>query len=754
MAEGTPSAQAGPSDWRTASRRSSNPGPGRPSKERMVSLNSEQDREEVLREAEINHVEVALSTQSEHVISTSRPRLGISTPPDRTDPVHSVSALYTSASDYFALPGAPQLTRVTTYSSLPPSPRHDFSFDHRPETTELEEVLHRLQRDTALDIEDEVDQFWEAEVGDVIGEDHHAVGTRSSVEVVDKLEKAIELDRPDTPAPGQVGSTSVWNLLIDEDGAEEWDGWIVDGKWERISNFLAVPLAVEKVTLFGALLCLDGFLYNFTILPFRATFAVVRLIRLILDRKPVWPIPPTQLHSLLRMLLLVIPTAILLCGTDASKMYHSVRGQDTIKLYVIFNALEIADRLCCAFGQDVLDTLFAKETLAPTNRVSGRGRKRQQARPLFFFALALGYVLCHTLIYFYMLVSLNVAINSYDYTLLSLLISNQFVEIKGSVFKKFEKENLFQIMCADIVERFQLGLMLSVIALRNMIEMAGSDIAFLPKSFVRGKHLVDAIMSPVLFVIVSEMLVDWLKHAFITKFNHVRASVYERFTDILAKDVLLAGSLSSKRTVRGRNHPILLDQSPLVARRMGFASIPLACLVIRIAAQALGMLTSSSHHTDADVGMGEGAWAWTALKWAGWIGVGLSGWGCLVALKVFLGLSLLSFAALRREGMDEREAEDVMNDYGRNPVGESKEEAEYNAQTTEYLSQDQDDLPGYQSPASAASPNTIFRSGSTPARNASTPPPGIETRTNTSGKKSSKWKLEDVERWTMVKRIW
>ena len=37
----------------------------------------------------------------------------------------------------------------------------------------------------------------------------------------------------------------------------------------------------------------------------------------------------------------------------------------------------------------------------------------------------------HSLIFFYMLVSLNVAINSYDYTLLSLLISNQFVEIKG-----------------------------------------------------------------------------------------------------------------------------------------------------------------------------------------------------------------------------------------------------------------------------------------------------------------------------------
>lgn len=46
---------------------------------------------------------------------------------------------------------------------------------------------------------------------------------------------------------------------------------------------------------------------------------------------------------------------------------------------------------------------------------------------------------------------LNVAINSYDNALLSLLMSNQFVEIKGSVFKKFEKDNLFQITCAGLL---------------------------------------------------------------------------------------------------------------------------------------------------------------------------------------------------------------------------------------------------------------------------------------------------------------
>ena len=45
---------------------------------------------------------------------------------------------------------------------------------------------------------------------------------------------------------------------------------------------------------------------------------------------------------------------------------------------------------------------------------------------------------------------------------------------------------------------------------------------------------------------ISEMLVDWLKHAFITKFNHIRPSVYERYTDVLCRD-LASGSAVSRR---------------------------------------------------------------------------------------------------------------------------------------------------------------------------------------------------------------
>ncbi|OCF42545.1 hypothetical protein I317_03661 [Kwoniella heveanensis CBS 569] len=732
-------------------------------------------------------------------------------------PLHISSELHTSASEIFDA-SSQTGPRITTYSSLPPSPRgDDYNLPSPPAgqrgvgIKDLNSALHKLNVPSArfdeLDRRDEEeDEFWPARSRrETIGEEQRPetdldnVGRHGHTSDGEIRLSSPEPEEPMSPGYKADGSSKsevlgIWDLLKDEMGAEEWDGWIVDGKWERIANFLAVPLAMEKTTLFGALLCLDGFLYNFTILPIRAIFAITRIVSRIGQRKSWRPVPIAHLHSILRMLLLFIPTIVLLTATDASKMYHTVRGQDTIKLYVIFNALEIADRLCCAFGQDVLDTLFARETLSPSVRKRGKGRKRQQARPVFFFALSLGYVLTHALIFFYMLVSLNVAINSYDYTLLSLLISNQFVEIKGSVFKKFEKENLFQIMCADIVERFQLGLMLSVIAIRNMIEMAGSEIAFLPKSFIRGKSLVDSILSPVLFVIFSEMMVDWLKHAFITKFNHVRASIYERFTDVLAKDVLLAGSTSSGRSrTKGKNHQVLLDQSPLVARRLGFASIPLACLVIRIAAQALGMLTTSSHHTDDSISdLTASGWAWAAFKWMSWIGVAICAWGCLVFLKVILGLALLGFSAMRQEGMEAREAEDAVNDFGRAPVGESKEETDYNKQTNRYLSQADDDLPAYPSPAShhhtptsssynlpksailnnlrqadGGSLSDADKAGSdhnSPRRSVLTDvgarkgdeniETGKEKDEKGGKKKGKKWKLEEVERWTMVKRIW
>lgn len=52
----------------------------------------------------------------------------------------------------------------------------------------------------------------------------------------------------------------------------------------------------------------------------------------------------------------------------------------------------------------------------------------------------------------------------------------------------------------------------------------------------------------------------------------------------------------------------------------------------------------------------------------------MSIWISFVVIKVMLGVHLVSYATRRREGMEAREAEDVVNDFGRDPIGEGKEE--------------------------------------------------------------------------------
>lgn len=45
-----------------------------------------------------------------------------------------------------------------------------------------------------------------------------------------------------------------------------------------------------------------------------------------------------------------------------------------------------------------------------------------------------------------------------------------------------------------------------------------------------------------------------------------------------------------------------------------------------------------------------------------------------VVIKVILGVNLVSYATRRRAGMEAREAEDRVNDFGRDPIGEGKDE--------------------------------------------------------------------------------
>ncbi|KAG8947048.1 hypothetical protein FRC04_011228 [Tulasnella sp. 424] len=521
---------------------------------------------------------------------------------------------------------------------------------------------------------------------------------------------------------------SLWEYLREELLAADFDSH-QELKWERVNTFL----------------------YTFTIMPIRATVATYRTVINTFSRsRP--PVPPAHKADILRMLLLVISVAILAPLTDASKIYHSIRGQDTVKLYVIFNALEIADRLLISIGQDILDCMFSRSTLLLlTNHAAPSAHS---LRPLLFFSLSILYTVSHALILIYQLTALNVAINAYDNALLTLLLSNQFVEIKGSVFKKFEKDNLFQITCADIVERFQLALMLVSIALRNLIELSSAEldlssdasfglpVAFKAFRFISGRHIIGTVLAPVLMVLASEVVVDWLKHAFITKFNHIRPTVYERYIDVLCRDLTTSSWYGRRRAVRKHTY---VDQSPVVARRLGFASMPLAVLAVILGAQSISLLIST-HFPDSP-------WATTPRDWnmdmlstvdweeAGkWAALGLLIWFCVLTIKLILGINLLAYASRRREGMEERRKEDEdINDYTRPAIGEGKDEIAYNKELKGLLSQARDDVP----PTAEIGEN---------------PPKGTEPKAKGDkaggGGGRKKVALEDLTRFTMVKRIW
>ena len=126
-----------------------------------------------------------------------------------------------------------------------------------------------------------------------------------------------------------------------------------------------------------------------------------------------------------------------------------------MRLYVIFNLLDIFDKLLTALGQDIFDSLHWATQNHPWQR---------KFKICAMSVAGLLYAICHGALTFARMVALNVAINTKDNALLTLFISNNFIELKSSVFKRFQAENLFQIACADIVERFNILLFLILIS--------------------------------------------------------------------------------------------------------------------------------------------------------------------------------------------------------------------------------------------------------------------------------------------------
>jgi len=122
--------------------------------------------------------------------------------------------------------------------------------------------------------------------------------------------------------------------------------------------------------------------------------------------------------------------------------------------------------------------------------------------------------------------------------------------MKTSVFKRFEIKHLFQLTCADMVERFKLSLFLLLIAILNIAQQTGGELS--------SATLAWDISMVVGMILLGEVVADSVKHAFITKFNEIDAGAYQKYTEELAMEI----------TLYRKNKNLMLDHTHAITKKV------------------------------------------------------------------------------------------------------------------------------------------------------------------------------------------
>ncbi|XP_019769437.1 protein TAPT1 homolog isoform X1 [Dendroctonus ponderosae] len=373
-------------------------------------------------------------------------------------------------------------------------------------------------------------------------------------------------ERPHMDHPKTERSSSLFSFLK----TEVTRNYLLENDEERFSIgrekfylFMKIPKELEKFLFYGVMHCTDSFLFVYTYLPVRVFLALSALVSRLFSTcfgsshtSSPRILSPAEICDLLKAVILIVSIMVLWL-IDTNMMYHLIKSQSVIKLYIFYNMLDIGDRLLISLGQDTIDALLWTAT-------EPRGRKREHLGLIPHLFLAIIYVIMHSILILFQATTLNVAVNANNKALLTIMMSNNFVELKGSVFKKFDKNNLFQVSCSDVRERFHLVVLLFVVILQTMREYNW-------KIDILWQLIFDSFA-----VLVAELLVDWIKHAFITRFNELNADVYKDYRTSIAYDL----------THKLQKHPFS-GHSDLVARRMGFIALPLGVLCARVLFSAI-----------------------------------------------------------------------------------------------------------------------------------------------------------------------
>lgn len=404
---------------------------------------------------------------------------------------------------------------------------------------------------------------------------------------------------------------------------------------ERVYNtLLYVPWQLERLLAFGLIMCCDACLGLFTFLPWR----LVRVVRRVLSAGPLslkrLVFPPSAGEGAAAPVLqpeqvvdvfwatIVVSGVVFVNQFDVSVIYHYIRGQEMVKLYLVYTMLEILDKICCSFGADALEALAGTTERLMAGGGGGehgggggvapdspkRGGHSELVRPPMWylvsdFAVALVLVNLHATILLTQAITFNVAINSHNNALLALLISNNFAEVKGIIFKRMDVTKLWSMACQDMTERFHIFVCVVFVAMEMALRT--------------GFHLaqVDKVVSLGLTIFAAEVLVDVIKHSVLGKFNQIRPGVYSEFL----KDIC--------------QHASLCPGSNQIHRGVMFNPLSPAVVFIR----ALWPLGAFAYRRVRKASVSGGAAAAASMAWRHF-GYGVAGYAALCLVKLALGV--------------------------------------------------------------------------------------------------------------------
>ncbi|KAK9908256.1 hypothetical protein WJX75_004929 [Coccomyxa subellipsoidea] len=370
---------------------------------------------------------------------------------------------------------------------------------------------------------------------------------------------------------------------------------------QRVYNaILFVPFQLERLLWYGLLVCLDSFLAVFTVLPVRLLGALSTAVGPL--RRGGGCLHGDQLFDMLCVLIFGATIAFLRF-LPAGTIYFWLKDltQEFLKLHVVHGAVEIFDKISCAFVVDALDALSGTCGLY----LSTSGRWWHLAQLGADLAVTLALVLFHSVVLICQFMTFSVAMNSKrSNALIALLIASNFVEIKGTVFKRFDPAKLFVLVGQDVTERFHLLLSLLFVVVEEM-DNSGSPRPS-PELLRRCGYIFGA-----------EILIDITKHAVLSKLNDIRPTVYQRFM----RDVC-------EKAKGGQSHT--------AHRVVAFEPYAPAALFLRIAVTAL--IVSKSEQPMLQAGW-PGPWQVASLG-----AYCIAAWVAVFVAKAALGFSLRGIA--------------------------------------------------------------------------------------------------------------